>query len=331
MRVVTGARVDLHGAFADDVRAGLCRTPKSISCRYLYDAEGSRLFEAICALPEYYPTRTEAAILRTMAPAFAARFEDPPELIELGSGSSVKTRLLIEALLARHGHLLYRPIDISEDALVPSARELLRDFDGLKIHAIASEYVAGIRELESGLASGGPSETPRLVLWLGSSIGNFGRTEAAAFLRSMGRSLRPRDRFLIGIDLRKERTVLEAAYDDAAGVTASFNKNLLVRINRELGGDFDVDRFRHVATYDKAEGAIKMLLVSEDDARVHVGELDLDVRFAAGEAMHTESSYKYSQSEIEALAGAPRFRLEEQWRDDDGRFSLNLMAPESIR
>ena len=316
---------DLAAEFGRDVAAGLTAAPKRLSCRYFYDREGSRLFEAICALPEYYLTRAETAILRDHVCEIAADFPGDVTVIELGSGSAVKTRLLLETL--RHGQrkVRYIPIDICRDVLEESAAALLRLFPELEIVAVAAEYHKGLRQLRS------ESAARKLVLWLGSNIGNFERTDAGAFLRRVRDTLQTGDRVLVGVDLRKDRFVLEAAYDDAAGVTAAFNRNLLVRINHELGGDFDLSAFRHRAVYDVDLGRIEMYLVSTRSQRVAIGRLGLEVAFAAGETVHTENSYKYSLPEMEAVARAAGLHTERCWQDAEERFSLHLLGvkPES--
>ena len=321
--LIAGSAPDLRREFEDDVRTGLTSDPKRLSCRFLYDARGSALFEEICAQPEYYPTRVEASILRRIAPELAERFEEPPQLVELGSGSAEKTRLLIEALIARHGALVYEPIDISRAALEDSARSLLAAYPELEVCAVAAEYVAGLH-----LLSERPErcEGPRLVSWLGSSIGNFHREDAAAFLRSLGEELRPQDALLLGVDLRKERAVLEAAYDDAAGITADFIKNLLVRIDDELGGEFGAHGFDYRARYDEEVGRVEMHLESRERARVRVAALELEVELARGERIHMENSYKYSLEELRDLARGAGLSLLGQWRDPRERFCELLLG-----
>lgn len=308
-------------SFGEALLEGLASDPKQIPCRFLYDAEGSRLFEEICALPEYYLTRAESQILEARADELAARFVAPITLAELGSGSSTKTRLLIEAFLHRHGRLRYVPVDISRSILEASAQELLGSYDGLEIRAIAGEYAEGLRHLRQ------ETERPKLVVWLGSTVGNLRREEAAAFLKGVRQSIGPADRMLVGIDLRKEPDVLEAAYDDSRGVTARFSLNLLERINRELGGNFEIKRFRHRAVYHEPEGRVAIDLVSTCDQSVQVEEIDLDCDLAEGEAIHVEDSFKYSQKEIEALTVAAGLRVEVFWTDPAERFSLSLLAP----
>jgi dimethylhistidine N-methyltransferase len=225
---------DERATFGEEIAQGLRAARKWIPCRFMYDQAGSGLFEEICDLPEYYVTRAERQILEDHSDEIAGSFAEPVSLAELGSGSSLKTRLLIEAFLRRQGTLRYVPVDISRSMLDESARELLDDYGGLEIHAIASEYVDGLRRV------GGETERPKLIAWLGSNVGNFDRAAASRFLRRIRDAMGERDRLLLGVDLRKDRAVLEAAYDDAAGVTARFNLNLLERINRDLDGGFDV-------------------------------------------------------------------------------------------
>ena len=310
-----------HDSFREEIAEGLRAEHKRIPCRFLYDEAGSELFEEICELPEYYVTRAERQILEDCSDEIAASFDEPISLAELGSGSSTKTRLLIEAFLRRQGTLRYVPVDISRSMLDESARELLGDYTGLEIHAIASEYVDGLRRVR------GETDRPKLIAWLGSNVGNFDRAAAVRFLRGIREALGERDRLLLGVDLRKERAVLEAAYDDAAGVTARFNLNLLERINRDLGGDFDADAFAHRASYREDEGRVVMELVSLREQRVHIRALDLVVDLAAGEAIHTEDSYKYSFEEIAALAAAADLEVERRWLDARGYFSLQLLGP----
>jgi L-histidine N-alpha-methyltransferase len=308
-------------SFADEVARGLRADRKSIPCRFLYDEEGSRLFEEICELPEYYLTRVEREILGERASEVAAAFGAPITLAELGSGSSAKTRLLIEACLRAHGGLRYLPVDISGEILTESALALLDDYGALQVRAIASEYSEGLRHVRA------ETERPKLIAWLGSSIGNLSREGAGAFLGRVRSAMAPRDRLLLGVDLRKDPKLLEAAYDDAAGVTARFSLNLLVRVNRELGGDFDPSQFRHRARYHEADGRVEIELVSLREQRVAIDGLDLEVDFAAGEGIHVENSFKYSTAEIHAVARDGRLSLERQWCDSARRFSLNLLAP----
>jgi L-histidine Nalpha-methyltransferase len=312
------------GDLAREVERGMQATPKRIPCRFFYDETGSRLFEEICAQPEYYLTRAEDEILSERAEEIAGAAPRGCDLVELGSGNARKTRHLISALLARRPVLRYVPIDISRSALVRSSQDLLAMHPELTIHAIAAEYERGLAILRE------ESRGPALVLWLGSNVGNFERDAAAAFLAHLGRRFSEEDRLLIGIDLRKDADVLEEAYDDAGGVTARFNRNILARIDSELDADFDLDRFRHVAFYDAEIGRIEMHLESETDQVVTIGKLGLEVELRRGERIHTESSYKYSLEEIADLARAAGLRVERTWLDAEERFSLSLFAPAAL-
>jgi dimethylhistidine N-methyltransferase len=320
LQVVRGSLRHEAQDFARDVAEGLSARPKRLPCRWFYDAEGSRLFEEITELPEYDPPRAEREILLERAGEIAALFPSGPSVMELGSGSARKTRILLEALLRRHGRARYLPVDVSESALLGSSRALAADHPQLEVIAVAGDYHDGLR-----LLAGQPG--PRLVLWLGSNIGNLERAEAAAFLAHLRSLLSPGDRALVGIDLRKARAALEAAYDDSRGVTARFNKNLLARINAELGGRFDLGAFRHRAFYDEAPGRVEMHLVSTRAQRVRIQALAVEVDFAEGEAIHTENSYKYSPAEIDELAAASGLRVERRWTDGERRFASVLFAP----
>jgi dimethylhistidine N-methyltransferase len=305
--------------FAADVRAGLTAPKKRLSCRYFYDAEGSALFEEICALPEYYLTRAELSILQAHADEIIASCSSDAALVELGSGSATKTRTLIEAALGAHEAVRYVPIDISRSMLEESSHALLADYPTVEITAIAAEYRAGLRWLKR-------RREPKLVLWLGSNVGNFGRGEAARFLRGVRATMSAGDRLLMGVDLRKSRAVLEAAYDDAAGVTARFNLNLLARINRELGGHFRLGSFAHRARWNEQQGRVEIEIISRRAQLVRIDALGLAVPFAGGERIYTESSYKYSLAEIDELARAAGMFVERRWLDGEQRFSVNLLA-----
>ncbi|MFT7667611.1 MAG: L-histidine N-alpha-methyltransferase [Planctomycetota bacterium] len=313
-----GPSSDSRTDFEDDVRAGLTREVKELGCRHLYDERGSQLFDEICVQPEYYPTRVEAKILEQIAPKLARRFGKRPRLIELGAGSSTKTRFLIDALIREHSKLIFEPIDISPTAIEEGCAELLASFPDLEVRAIAAEYVTGLKLLAQ---AGDAREDPWLISWLGSSIGNFHRVDAASFLSELRKQLSPGDGLLVGIDMRKEKAVLEAAYDDAAGVTGLFMGNLLVRINAELGGEFDPEGFGYRAHYNEELGRVEMSLSSKHACKVAIRDLDLVVDFEVGEAIHMENSYKYSPLEIESLATMSGLRVAELWSDEQGRFS----------
>jgi dimethylhistidine N-methyltransferase len=314
-------RESLLSDFADMVRDGLSAESKSLSCAFLYDKAGSLLFEEICAQPEYYLTRTEEQLLRENAAEIALDLLPDASLVELGSGSALKTRILIEELLRANGSLRYVPIDISRTMLEQSSHRLLDEYADLEIVGLAAEYGDGLHELKLSL------EGPRLVLFLGSNVGNFERDEARCFLTQVRSDLGPQDRLLIGVDLRKDAGALERAYDDAKGVTARFNLNLLERINRELGGRFDLSRFRHRATYDEERGRVEIYIDSLAKQRVRIEALDLEVDFEQDESVHTENSHKYSLREVEALARDSGFEVGRQWLDGRGYYSLNRFTP----
>jgi L-histidine Nalpha-methyltransferase len=307
--------------FAASVRAGLTASPKRLECSWFYDAEGSRLFERICATPEYYLTRAEDEILASHAGEICDGLAPEADLVELGSGSGSKTRRLIAELASRRGRVRYVPIDISRDALEDSARRLLAEFEGLSISAVAAEYGPGLDELRR------VSPGPKLVLWLGSNIGNFDRERASGFLARVRSRLTPECRVLVGFDLRKDTATLERAYDDAGGITARFNLNLLARIDRELGGDFDLERFSHRARYDEEDGRIDMFLDSRVAQEVAIRALDLEVAFEAGEPIHTESSYKHSLAELGAIAARAGLEIERSWFDEARRFCEVRLRP----
>jgi len=305
---------------AAEVARGLSAERKSIPCRFFYDATGSRLFQEICELPEYYLTRAEDEILARAALEIVGTLPPDAFLAELGSGDGRKTRRLIEAALARTKALLYMPIDISRSALEACARGILAEYPTVSVHAVAAEYEDGLRLLAQ------ETDRPKLVLWLGSNVGNLGRRAAGEFLGRLAASLGARDKLLIGIDLRKSPAILEPAYDDAAGITARFNLHVLERINAELDGDFDLAAFRHVALYEPAQGRIEMHLESRVDQTVRIGKLDRRFALRAGERIHTEDSYKYSLAEIDDLARAAGMRPERRWLDRAERFSLDLFG-----
>jgi L-histidine N-alpha-methyltransferase len=308
--------------FAAAVREGLTAPRKSLPCRFLYDEEGSRLFDEICRLPEYYPTRTEDGILAAHARDIAAALPAGATVFELGSGSAGKTRRLLAALLERQGRVLYAPLDISPAALRSCAADLLPSLPGLELRAIVGTYDDGLSRL-ADLVPG-----PRLLLWLGSSIGNLEREEAAAFLGRIRAAMGAGDRLLLGVDRKKDRRILERAYNDAAGVTARFDENLLVRIDRELGGHFHRASFRHRAIWNEEAGRIEMHLASTRPQTVRIDALDLEVAFAEGETIHTESSHKYAPEEIDALAAAARLVPLRRFEDGEGRFVDVLLGRE---
>ncbi len=307
-----------RAAFARDVDRGLSAAQKYLPCLYFYDYTGSQIFERICRLPEYYLTRTETEILRAYSREICAGLPDDVLLVELGSGSSLKTQVIIEELLKHRSRVAYSPIDISRQMLEESANSLLERFESLEVVPVAAEYTEGLRLLHER------SEQEKLILWLGSSIGNFTLDEAARFLSKVVRELSLQDRILIGFDLQKDRRTLEEAYDDSQGVTAEFNLNLLSRINRELGGEFDLDCFDHSAVYDEESSRIEMYLVSTKEQVVPIAALDREYRFQQGEKIHTENSTKFSLDAIQDLADRAGLEICGQWFDSRQYFSLTL-------
>jgi len=309
--------------FAGDVRRGLTASHKFLLPQYFYDALGSALFGAICELPEYYVTRAETEVLAANGAAIAAAFGAPVRLVELGSGSARKTRLLFDALLARQRELHYAPVDIDPHVLEASARELLTAYPQLRVHAVAADF----QNIAGAFAALPPSDDPTVVLFLGSTIGNLERNDAADLLRSIRAVLRPDDALFLGADLVKPLDVLLPAYDDPLGVTAAFNLNLLARINRELGGHFDLSRFAHRALFNADASRIEMHLVSRGAQRVAIDALALEVDFADGESIHTENSHKYDSAMLEALAADGGFRVEARWTDTRQWFADVLLRP----
>ena len=300
------------------VAEGFKRTPKSTPALFFYDTAGSQLFEQICKLPEYYPTRTEHKILRSNARDIISIVTGEVELVELGSGSSAKTRILIDAILANQAHLCYIPTDISTDFLLESSVTLKNEYERLSIAAIAAEHSEALRLLpEEGSQS-------RLFLFLGSNIGNSEPEEAISFIGQIRRRMRAQDRLLIGFDLVKDRQVLFDAYNDKAGITAEFNKNLLVRINRELGGDFEVNRFDHHAPFVEAHSRIEMRLISRCAQAVYLEHLGQRFDFEDGEYIHTENSYKYTLDGFESLCEAAGMKMQEYWLDECEWFAVGL-------
>ncbi|WP_406504310.1 L-histidine N(alpha)-methyltransferase [Streptomyces sp. NBC_00212] len=299
-------------ALRADVLHGLSLTPKSLPPKWFYDARGSDLFEEITRLPDYYPTRAEREILTDRAAEIAAA-TDAHTLVELGSGSSEKTRLLLDALPAP---LTYIPVDVSESALAGAAEGLLADHPGLRVHALIADFT---QVLELPEAPG-----PRLVAFLGGTIGNLLPAERAEFLTSVRKLMAPGDSLLIGTDLVKEESVLVRAYDDPTGVTAAFNKNVLSVIDRELGADFDPDDFDHVALWNREEEWIEMRLRARRDVTVKIPELDLVVSFTAGEELRTEVSAKFRESGVRAELTSAGFVPSRWWTDAAGRFALSL-------
>lgn len=306
---------EIRSFFRDDVARGLRQPQKTIPPKYFYDHHGSLLFEEICRQPEYYLTRTEAAILERYAAAIIDAVGDCA-IIELGSGSSVKTRLLLDECQRRDYATTYVPIDISASMLEITARSLTAEYPRLQVEALAADYFTALTTL--------PASPRRLVLFLGSNLGNFAPGEQEQLLKCLTRALEVGDFLLMGLDLRKQMTIVEPAYNDAAGVTAAFNLNLLQRMNRELRATFDLAAFSHVAFYNAEQHQVEMHLRSERDQYVVIHDLDMQTSFRTGETIHTEISRKFDLDEVNTQLATFGFQPRAYWTDEHAWFAACL-------
>ena len=313
--------------FAEDVNLGLSAKPKYLKPKYFYDHTGSELFEEICRQPEYYLTKTEASILGTYSPTIAeTQGNDSIAIIELGSGSSLKTRILLQAFLGTNQKsICYYPIDISHSILQNTVKILSNEFPDLQIVGLPADFLEGIDKANQ-LISHKNISAKKTIIFLGSSIGNFEPKEAELFLKVLAGKLNQDDSLLIGFDLHKSKKILNAAYNDSAGITAKFNLNILHRINKELGGEFDSSLFEHLAFY-KDSTRIEMHLVSACKQHVHIREIDKTVDFERGESIHTENSYKYTLKQIEALAKTCNLKVKKHFTDPNYWFDLAVFKP----
>jgi len=302
--------------FADEIQQGLCGSPKRLPCKYLYDALGSALFEAITLLPEYGVTRAEEELLRSCAGEIADHLVPGVRVVELGSGGGLKTDAILDAVLRSQAEVVYHPIDISAAAL-QTCRQRLGGRPGVYVEGVEAQYLDGLQQLDTRRQPW----PPVLALFLGSNIGNFDEVEACDFLASVRDTLREGDMLLVGADLVKPTAALLAAYDDPTGVTAAFNLNLLGRINRELGGTFDLRRFTHEARWNAACSRVEMHLRSEVDQDVCVSACGVQLHFLAGETIWTESSYKYDLATLDSLAAASGFEVVGRWTARDWPFA----------
>lgn len=307
--------------FAEDVAAGLSASPKRLNSKYFYDAAGSALFDAITQIPEYYLTRAETDILREWGWEIVRALGNPVEFIELGSGSAAKTRILIEEALRVQRALRYSPIDISAEALRASAGALVESYPELRVCGYAADYFSILDTPHLRR-----SDAKMLFMFMGSNIGNYEPHEASALLGRIAALLKPGDGLLLGADLKKDKRDLMLAYDDAAGITAAFNKNLLVRINRELRGDFDVRSFEHVVEYEEQSGGLHSYLQAGAAQDVTLAQTGTRVHLEKGERIHTESAYKYSLEDIAQMARASGLSVARTWQDAGRRFSVNLLV-----
>jgi len=306
---------DLTAALRDDVRTGLGSTPKELPPKWFYDDHGCDLFDQITRLPEYYPTETERSILHAQAGAIAER-TGADTLVELGSGTSDKTRTLLDAFAACDQLRRFIPFEVNEATVRAAAADIAATYPGTSVHAVVGDFERHLSHI--------PQEGRRVVAFLGSTIGNFAPAERKRFLSEVAENLRPGDSLLLGTDLVKDVDRLEAAYNDTLGITAAFNLNVLTVVNRELDADFAVDRFEHVAFFDRDEEWIEMRLRSLDDQQVRVGALDLDISFAGGEEMRTEISAKFRREKVAAELASAGLRLDQWMTDPNEDFALSL-------
>ena len=305
-----------HSIF-EEIEEGLTSRPKYLTPKYFYDDRGSKLFEQITKTTEYYPTKTEKSILLNSINELCALNQNIDVIVELGSGNSEKTSLILEEFLSHRQQLHYIPIDIS-NVVIESSKNLYTRFPNLRVAGIISEYERGLFLVPQ------ISKHPKLIIFLGSSIGNFEYSEMIEFLSMIRELLNEDDRLLIGFDMKKDRKVLHAAYNDPKGITRAFNLNILRRINRELQAEFDLTKFRHYAFFNEIHSRIEMHLVSKEAQEVHIHGLDLTVRFRAGETIHTENSYKFNDQMIENLASKSNLKILNIWTDKKKYFNLTL-------
>lgn len=319
--------MERDASLAEEVRRGLSAPRKSLPPHLFYDEEGSRLYELITELEEYYPTRTERAILERHAREIVALASSgtslPLHVVELGAGSAQKTRLVLAAAIAAHGAALYLPVDVSPSALASAKARLEAELPEIRVLPFVGRHEQAVE----AIARLGPR---RLVLFIGSSIGNFEDEDAVKLLRAVRRGLEPGDALLLGTDLKKSPKRLVPAYDDARGVTAAFNKNVLRRINRELDADFQLERFRHVALWNEVASRVEMHLESRMEQEVCIDGLGMTVRFAEGERIHTESSIKYDTPRVDTLLQRSGFAREKTFSDDASLFSVHLARAQPL-
>jgi L-histidine Nalpha-methyltransferase len=304
-------------SLANDVLDGLTRPFKELPPKHFYDTRGSELFEQICTLPEYYPTRTELSILTAIAREVVAT-TGAGELVELGSGASDKARILLDAMASEGTLERYIPLDVSASVVHEAASRLVEDYEGLRVHGVIGDFERHLEQVPE------PNGSPRLVALLGGTIGNFPPGTRRRLLRTIGQLLGPDDRLLLGTDLVKDPAVIEAAYDDSAGVTAEFNRNVLHVINRELAADFPTDAFEHIAFFDRRHEWVEMRLRSRRPCSVLISDLGLRIEFAAGEEVRTEISAKFTRQRLEADFGAAGLSLDRWYTDPDELFALSL-------
>jgi dimethylhistidine N-methyltransferase len=309
----------IEKSFAEEISFSLNQNFKFINSKFFYDRKGSNLFESICLLPEYYPTRTEISILKKLEPELISYLDENMDLVELGSGSSVKTRLILDVFTKLQTRTEYYPIDISE-ILTESSEQLLKDYDTLHITGIIDTYEGGLEFLQNY------NDRKNLIVFLGSSFGNFTPNDGKLFLQKIFSTMKSGDLFLIGLDLVKDKQILESAYDDSLGVTAKFNLNVLSRINDELDADFDLNNFSHYSIYNENDQRIEMNLKSLVSQSVIIAKSNLSLYLDENELIHTEYSHKYNLSQIKKLLNDVGFEIKNTWLDDNEYFSLTLVS-----
>ncbi|GBD97401.1 MAG TPA: L-histidine N(alpha)-methyltransferase [Nitrospirae bacterium] len=303
---------------AGDVSIGLTSSRKFIPSKYFYDARGSRLFEEICSLPEYYPTRTEISILRYAAPEIMGPFESG-DIVELGSGANKKIRMLLDSAGAsRLQYLRYVPVDVSKTALIAASEELVELYPGLSVLGIVADFTLHLDAI--------PGDRPRMFIFFGSTIGNFDEESRMRFLRHVADTMNPGDRFIAGFDMLKPKEALESAYNDSRGITSEFNKNVLHVLNRELNADFRQSHFDHMAFFNEEKGRVEMHLRANREISVRIGALDLDVSLEKGETIHTEVCAKFSEEDVEQIVSKAGLYIEQWFFDSRKWFSIVELA-----
>jgi L-histidine N-alpha-methyltransferase len=304
---------------ASDIQQGMTASQKYIPCKYFYDARGSRLFEEICQLPEYYPTLTELSILKEIAPELMETFANR-DLVELGSGANLKIRILLDAAGKSHrSSMRYIPMDISESTIAESSADLIERYPELQVMGVVADFTSQLDVL--------PTKRPLMLCFLGSTIGNMSGDESISFLRTVAENIKSDDKLLIGFDMVKPREIMEAAYNDSRGITSEFNKNILNVLNRELNADFDSSQFDHMAFFNEDESRIEMHLRANSDILVRLGSIRMEVKLKKGETIHTENSRKFTGVVIEEIADKAGLSVEKWYSDSDGWFSLVVMCP----
>ena len=316
----------INNEFAKNVENGLADIPKHISPKFFYDKIGSKLFEEICDQPEYYLNRIEAQILKKSASQIIDILDEKAiSVIELGNGNSQKTRILLRPFLANWKNVSYFPIDVSLKMLKKSIRDLSREYSNLRIFGVCSDYVKGLIKINEFMKFKKNIPDKRLIIFLGSSIGNFDPKEANAFLHSLSKYIRNDDALLIGFDLEKDKSILEKAYNDKKGITSQFNLNVLSRINKELDGGFELSSFEHKSFYNLHEHRIEMHLESKLDQKVSIGAIGKEFHFKEGETIHTENSYKYSKNRLYVLVKNAGLQVIANFTDPKNQYSLILL------